>query len=844
MKETQILRGLAKAKAAYKANKFASGYVPPQLANSEGFQNLERAGLTEKLPTIRIPQPQPAAPVVQPGAAAAQRTAGMARSAQMGGRALGLGAAMMGYSPDIESGMFPANQPRPDPLPAFNNPAQPSPVSMARGGMVHGAGTHTSDSVPAMLSQGEAVLPAKTVAAAGGSKSIQRLIEQTTHHEPKRTLRGGMHAAVGAVDDRPDFRPISLAQNGMQTAPVAAPVASPAPAPNFTPAPGAGSTGTSGGYTPPVPTNPEGDLIGLAAANNAVANKQARVAPPEPPARPPSRVAAAVQRTGGLVDKVKDAVLGTRVAPVTPPVVHAATGAANGLELAPKDGAVSDAASRTAEVAPGKTSPSFMQRAVANMPGADVGEGALKAGARTLGSAVRLTGRVAAPVAAAMSLNKVGGVALDPSKTMGEKVGAAAEEGLGRWAPAAALGGVGAELGLAGGPVGSAIGGLAGGALGYFAGDKALQWAHEHGIMEDPTKGSKTLTEATGINDAVAKMYNGDKTAAPPPPPPPGAAVAKAPAAAAADNDAAIQQAKQQTLQDLLHQLSQVHRDPNVDAFGYGRVNNGPDTPMTGYGDGSGNSNYMHPSQLDTFSKTRDPNRKGGLFDGMTGIGSALAEAAQTKYNKNQNTLRRGQDMNYATTLMQREMAQKSYLRDLYNDQATRNQGVIDTMSAIGADGKPMTDTKGNPIKSPARAADLNRSLIAALGNAKHPMTGQPLRIGDLDTSALNQFFDAGARKDFFDTMNEGKLRTMLRAVGADEPAFKSANPFAPGYTVTGTAPGMLGQQQLRTAANAPGKTSGIWAPNLTGGSWGAPFNWDQMVAAQNGQRVWNQDQQ
>ena len=55
------------------------------------------------------------------------------------------------------------------------------------------------DHVPAMLEHGEAVLPKETVAAVG-TKSIQRLIEETTGRSPKQGLRGGLRAQAGAVD--------------------------------------------------------------------------------------------------------------------------------------------------------------------------------------------------------------------------------------------------------------------------------------------------------------------------------------------------------------------------------------------------------------------------------------------------------------------------------------------------------------------------------------------------------------------------------------------------------------------------------------------------------------------
>ena len=67
-----------------------------------------------------------------------------------------------------------------------------------RSGMVHGKGTTTSDSVPAHLSRGEAVLPAKTVQAVGAG-NVANLIQHTTGHAPGG-LRAGGHYKFGMAD--------------------------------------------------------------------------------------------------------------------------------------------------------------------------------------------------------------------------------------------------------------------------------------------------------------------------------------------------------------------------------------------------------------------------------------------------------------------------------------------------------------------------------------------------------------------------------------------------------------------------------------------------------------------
>lgn len=65
---------------------------------------------------------------------------------------------------------------------------------------VKGPGTGTSDSIPAHLSRGEAVLPAQTVRAVGPT-NIARLIHSTTGRAPAQGLRSGGHYAYGVVGD-------------------------------------------------------------------------------------------------------------------------------------------------------------------------------------------------------------------------------------------------------------------------------------------------------------------------------------------------------------------------------------------------------------------------------------------------------------------------------------------------------------------------------------------------------------------------------------------------------------------------------------------------------------------
>lgn len=61
-------------------------------------------------------------------------------------------------------------------------------------GVVNGPGGPREDKVPAMLSDEEAVLPAKTVQAMGGPDAVEHLIQVTTGKSPARTLSAGKYA--------------------------------------------------------------------------------------------------------------------------------------------------------------------------------------------------------------------------------------------------------------------------------------------------------------------------------------------------------------------------------------------------------------------------------------------------------------------------------------------------------------------------------------------------------------------------------------------------------------------------------------------------------------------------
>jgi len=167
MRETEILRGLHKAKR----NKFADGMVPGEDPNAfirrRNAENAAKgvlatkdqadAALRSNLPPS-APAPQQPAPPVQP-------------SGMFGG-----------LKKLIDNRMSDASKYR-----------HGTPFVHGQGGV---------DKVPAMLTRGEAVLPVKTVQALG-PHNIAQTIAQTTGRAPKVGLRQQLpvHASVGTVLD-------------------------------------------------------------------------------------------------------------------------------------------------------------------------------------------------------------------------------------------------------------------------------------------------------------------------------------------------------------------------------------------------------------------------------------------------------------------------------------------------------------------------------------------------------------------------------------------------------------------------------------------------------------------
>lgn len=155
-------------------------------------------------------------------------------------------------------------------------------AGLKHGGMVKGPGTGTSDSIPAMLSHGEVVMPADTVRKVGAAKLLAT-IDAT--HEPtgKVPLKGGVQAkADGGLTDPNDVTRVGnsysggnvsgnitvngQAPGGTVSTAGAPPAASPAPA-----APAATSLSPTTPAAAPVnPTSASAQLANLQASNASV----------------------------------------------------------------------------------------------------------------------------------------------------------------------------------------------------------------------------------------------------------------------------------------------------------------------------------------------------------------------------------------------------------------------------------------------------------------------------------------------------------------------------------------------------------------------------------------------
>jgi hypothetical protein len=230
MKETEILRGLGKAKAkhfmqAANRNKFADGMVPDDPV--EATNRRIRAYNAELAAKGMLASPQAAAPAAAAAPAPAADPAPQPTS--MFG---GLRRAIQ----DRNSAMLKLEH---------GTPFVEAPEGVPK----------TGDKVPAMLEHGEAVLPAETVKAVG-KQNLARLIADTNGAPPQRGLRAGAgyeggyvdkaKAALGSVVDK--------AKALVTPTPAAAPAAPAAPVTATHSVPGMSPTATVSGNNPAVST--------------------------------------------------------------------------------------------------------------------------------------------------------------------------------------------------------------------------------------------------------------------------------------------------------------------------------------------------------------------------------------------------------------------------------------------------------------------------------------------------------------------------------------------------------------------------------------------------------------
>lgn len=248
MRETEILRGLTKAKQ----NCFQTGMVPSKL------DELRARAAAERDPRRRA--------MLESGIRDAElEAAEAAKRAPVAPQPQVTPSQMPGVAPvPVPRAVTPAI-PTPAPVPA---PA-PAPTLQGATGALRGRAAEQlekkygfergtpfveaprgvskhGDKVPAMLEHGEAVLPKETVASVG-AKSIQRLIEETTGRSPKQGLRGGLRAQSGVVpvdellkDIDLNLDPAKAARPGVQPAPTPSLAAArPAASPTLTPPPAA-----------------------------------------------------------------------------------------------------------------------------------------------------------------------------------------------------------------------------------------------------------------------------------------------------------------------------------------------------------------------------------------------------------------------------------------------------------------------------------------------------------------------------------------------------------------------------------------------------------------------------
>ena len=276
----------------------ATGVGRPNALGSLADTNAQIASLRgEAPPGLGVRPLAPAAPPAQLGVARAPVAAAIPPAPA---------APSLGASPAqqffVGGGMAPQPQPAAASIPAPPPPAPAPPAPTAPpqpqqavlafrdGGMVHGPGTSTSDSIPAVLSNGEAVLPADTVRALGPA-NVEATIAATHAPAGQGAYRRGRPAfADGGLVDEEELR-----RRGAGTGPASAAAVAQQPAPPPVVAPTLGTTpavqpsavsmlplggarsgnGYSEGDVPGTPAIAPGSLGGAEDTNTRLARLQA-----------------------------------------------------------------------------------------------------------------------------------------------------------------------------------------------------------------------------------------------------------------------------------------------------------------------------------------------------------------------------------------------------------------------------------------------------------------------------------------------------------------------------------------------------------------------------------------
>ena len=671
MRETEIVKGLAQAKRNMFAKgmvpRYADGVVPPEEPSILGFIK-DRSRATMQ--------------AILPGAPAMAQDAVLKNQGMLGNAARGLRDHQNNMDAQIkEATGFATGTP-----------------------FIHGPGTGTSDSVPAMLSKGEAVLPAKTVQHIGPN-NIARLIEQTNGVAPKRGLSGRMdsgsigsdnwtHATSGGTDSGTigKFADGTVPYNGVANPDVDKAITSGVPL-------GIAAAGLRSPAPVAAPSMVESATTGAKNLYNSAASK-----------------------VGGLYDSMRNRTPTSPLPTIDPTMAEAAPVA----EAAP----IAEAAK-----------PNFAARVAAGIPGAEgtaaVGRGIAAAGGSAFNAAKYVLGKVATPLAVAQEVNRVGGTMLDPNKTSGQKT-LSAVQGAGRFAAGAAGASVGAELGLLGGPAAPftvPIGGVVGGIGGYFGGSKLINGVRNSLGIADPDAGSRTLM------DRAVNPNNGG-AGAPTTAPTTAAAATTAPQpqaqsgtiGGAASAGAGEIQNPQAPLQNATasqaRNLDSAIRNRTIDSTdfqpGTGVVvanGNGGSAPRAiQINDNRGGIQrqvqeqdtqpagpYDEVRKMLAASKFSPSDSWQDRADKKSMRQSAMQLSDTVNNEQNQKNTRYSTDRGFDAAIMNKNIARAQYQRELGNDNGKRIDDQLNTLSQ-------KSDSKGGTVTDPVLRADYERKVIGTYG--------------------------------------------------------------------------------------------------------------------------------